>query len=818
MTKNKFHLIFVYCKIIILVIINDQVIRANPTTAHHQQSRISTNHTVTSPKDKPYRIVSLFSSCLNITTGYQTSPNRTEHEARSAMIQHLSDYLFTKDCMVPDSCPGLNFTDIYDYEAYDVCHDHERLVEILIELNLNRKYFPIPTTTTKNNSNGDEGLDSMAESNNIVMVFTYLDQLMIDMVYSLLLWNRYFLRPEILLFREGTVPTHPDLRGSFPHKGIAYKQSNTISTYFPDVGWDVLVVVLIKIGEKKHEIEVYAENYEATLLSIHKQDKVCVVSDVVETQEQLLRTVDKLRRTNYQTPIILYGDEKYQIEVFKRTEGDLIYRHKWILNDISSGFINNDIYAKLRGTATILVHHRLIYFENKMFVAKNIRYFPDLFNLDTAGGNTCSSAECKAIYGSCLGLFAAMKIRMRQPGTLRFKRIHATQLVRYYNQGYYKIALHRSEHIRMMAHHDIPKYRDVLQSNRCVHPKCGPGFYEDFGQIKETIWNQSHGWRCTACPVNTIKTWHGSGRCVPCSLPFFTSNEENTLCYDPYKKVSFTIDMVSVQFCLATSGFLCLTTLLTLVVFMRNKDTWIVQSTDLTISTIHLMLLMLNFIIPNVSFGMDSSWIYWTVYLVSISLVDCCCLSIVLVKSKKLLQAFNSKVRVNRSEALRTTYHQISIVILNMILTTVLFVFSIQMQELKEQSIRNPSNLELVEYCEHDLHIVLQILFLLSLQIACLVPAYQGRNLPSVFNNAMAIVYASFVMVVCSLVFLPVYLFQADPRHKYIVEHLTFQCLGLAQMSFLYWPKVYVLLFQPEKKSKQYLRAKTFSFSPASNS
>ena len=118
----------------------------------------------------------------------------------------------------------------------------------------------------------------------------------------------------------------------------------------------------------------------------------------------------------------MYGDEKYQIEVFKRTEGDLIYRHKWILNDISSGFINNDIYAKLRGTATILVHHRLIYFENKMFVAKNIRYFPDLFNLDTAGGNTCSSAECKAIYGSCLGLFAAMKIRMRQPGTLRFKR------------------------------------------------------------------------------------------------------------------------------------------------------------------------------------------------------------------------------------------------------------------------------------------------------------------------------------------------------------------------------------------------------------
>ena len=204
----------------------------------------------------------------------------------------------------------------------------------------------------------------------------------------------------------------------------------------------MLVVVLIKIGGSKHEIEIYAEHYKATLLSIHKQDKVCVVSDVIETQEQLLRTVDKLRRANYQTPIILYGDEKYQIEIFKRTEGDLMYRHKWIFNDISSGFVNHEIYAKMRGTATILVHYRFMYFENKLFMAKNIRYFPNLFNLSTAGGNTCSSAKCIAIYGSCLGLFAAMKIRTRQLRTLRFKRIYATQLVRKYNQGYYLSLIH----------------------------------------------------------------------------------------------------------------------------------------------------------------------------------------------------------------------------------------------------------------------------------------------------------------------------------------------------------------------------------------
>ena len=147
MTKKNF-LFIVY--FFIFVTSNDKVVAASPITAHHQQSKISTKHTVTSSEDKPYRIVSLFSSCLITTTGYQTSPNRTEHEIRSAMIQHLSGYLFTKDCMVPGSCPGLNFTDLYDYEAYDVCHDNERLIRILTELNLNRsEVFPGPDNDNK---------------------------------------------------------------------------------------------------------------------------------------------------------------------------------------------------------------------------------------------------------------------------------------------------------------------------------------------------------------------------------------------------------------------------------------------------------------------------------------------------------------------------------------------------------------------------------------------------------------------------------------------------------------------------------------------
>ena len=500
--------------------------------------------------------------------------------------------------------------------------------------------------------------------------------------------------------------------------------------------------------------------------------------------------------------------------MFKATEGTLSYRHRWIFNDVYNDFITHDIRVRSKDSSIILLHARPVYMSSKLYLAQNLNQFPRWHNFSNP--DDCN-LECENIYEKSLELFIALKKALQLPKQ-KIKKISLKILTKRYKQGHFTIVDgHSYGHLTSTAKNNNPIFKNLFRGSKCSNWTCLPGFYKDFGERERNTWNRSFGWRCNQCPVNTVKPLKGDGQCFPC-FSFSISDKYHTRCYDPYNKVFIKIEWTSVKLCMATSGFLFASSLLIIFVFMGNKHTWIVKSSDLKISITHLTLLMVNFILPNLFSFVDSNWLYWTVYLLSISLINCCCLSIVLVKSKKLLQAFNSKVQMNRSEVLRTTYHQISIVILNMILTTVLFVFSIQMQELKEQSIRNPSNLELVEYCEHDLHIVLQILFLLSLQIACLVPAYQGRNLPSVFNNAMAIVYASFVMVVCSLVFLPVYLFQADPRHKYIVEHLTFQCLGLAQMSFLYWPKVYVLLFQPEKKSKQYLRAKTFSFSPASNS
>ena len=747
-------------------------------------------------KNKFYKIIGLFSSCFH---HQESLSKQTQHELISTAIQKLSTTLFTRECLAPNTCSNeRNFTEFYHYEEYDVCHDVDHLLDILIKLRIGDGDYYLELSDNDTNTK---------EESNIVLVITYLDQHMVDLVFCLL-FQRSARDPELLILRDGQVSPYEFLRGSYPHKGVAYKQFETLSSNLLNIGWKNVVVVLIKIGTKD-DINLYTDLFHSIVNGIKKQGNICYVTDVVENEEQLVSTISKLRYVDYRTPILLYGSDKSQKKIFKETEGNLLYNRKWVFNDIASDFNFLNGFSKVGESSVILIHRRPLFTWAKLLVVENSNYYPKWSNLTSA--DACDM-ECRNVYRKCLELFVGTKSKLTNYKNVKgvIKR-NAKSFVKYYNKGIFNILDGQKLMMASILHSEISDYKPVLQSKECVQPICRAGLFKNFGE-RQSHWNYSHGWRCTQCPVNTIKPLPGDGKCFPCSS-YFISNKRNTECYDPYQKIYFSLQTMSVKLCVAVSSFLCISTLFTILVFMVNKQTWIVQSTDLKISTVHLTLLMINFILPNISFFMDSNWLYWTVYLLSISIVNCCCLSIVLVKSKKLLQAFNSKVLVNRSETKRTTYHQITIVILNMVLTTAIFVCSIKMRELKEKSIRNESTFESVEYCEHGVHIILQIIFLVCLQIACFIPAYQGRNLPSVFNNAMAILYGSFVMVVCSLVFFPVYLFQHDPRDKYIVEHLIFQCFGLIQVGFIYWPKVYILLFQPQKKTKHYLRNKTMKSS-----
>ena len=85
-------------------------------------------------KNKFYKIIGIFSSCFH---HQESLSKQTQHELISTAIQKLCTTLFTRECLAPNTCSNeRNFTEFYHYEEYDVCHDVDHLLDILIKLRI----------------------------------------------------------------------------------------------------------------------------------------------------------------------------------------------------------------------------------------------------------------------------------------------------------------------------------------------------------------------------------------------------------------------------------------------------------------------------------------------------------------------------------------------------------------------------------------------------------------------------------------------------------------------------------------------------------
>ena len=81
------------------------------------------------------KIIGIFSSCQNT--------NFTNEETLKASIyQNLSQFMFEKNCILPVTERNLceNFTQHVSYEAYDVCYDRNALLEVALNVTLNKEY------------------------------------------------------------------------------------------------------------------------------------------------------------------------------------------------------------------------------------------------------------------------------------------------------------------------------------------------------------------------------------------------------------------------------------------------------------------------------------------------------------------------------------------------------------------------------------------------------------------------------------------------------------------------------------------------------
>ena len=170
----------------------------------------------------------------------------------------------------------------------------------------------------------------------------------------------------------------------------------------------------------------------------------------------------------------------------------------------------------------------------------------------------------------------------------------------------------------------------------------------------------------------------------------------------------------------------------------------------------------------------------------------------------KLLRACLSKLKLTPSEIKQTASLQIFIVIILLLTSNVLTVILYHDQATFLGYV-NEQKLERVYYCDTSFHCNIVIGFIMLIQLACFVQAFCGRHLPSVMNDGMALVYASFATIVMFTVMYIIVPFQ-NVIEKELYQNLTVIINNFVIFIALYGQKAVRILAYPHQNTRSYFQ------------
>jgi len=214
-----------------------------------------------------------------------------------------------------------NFTDVFDYEEYDVCYNQTYLTRLAVEFKLNSSYMKT-----------DLDDENFLPKNAITLIVTYINQALMNILSEIVL-NRYKYRENsaITIFRDEI--TFPKEYGYHQHKIAAYKTTTSLRRCFVWYGWKNAALILLK---SKGVSVFHVEQYESILYDIQKLKNICFINQTVHTEQQFQDVAFQLRKQEFRTPKILFGPPDEQMRFIKAVESEWVvfYNHQWVLHDV----------------------------------------------------------------------------------------------------------------------------------------------------------------------------------------------------------------------------------------------------------------------------------------------------------------------------------------------------------------------------------------------------------------------------------------------------------------------------------------------------
>lgn len=331
--------------------------------------------------------------------------------------------------------------------------------------------------------------------------------------------------------------------------------------------------------------------------------------------------------------------------------------------------------------------------------------------------------------------------------------------------------------------------------SKSVHSKCADsckaGFYPIYHGSKSCCWT------CVACPLNYMKTT-GASECTKCPDQQ-VSNMKRTRCVVlNVEALHYDSNEAYVMYVFVLLGIS--TTAWFIVTFIKFKHTPVVRSSNFELSLTQLSTHLLLFACP-LLFLHDDSKLKCTVRVYMSCLLVVIILSITLVKITHILGIFKLMYIQTKAQVFQRKSKELLIIAAAVFMQICLAVGSFVFSPIEVIDDRRVEEYKIYKKCNDTEHLLLQVVYILLLQIICGVQAFRGRNLPSKYNEAKYLAFAMFSSTLLVGVTFPLYMSMTTVTKVQLLLGMVMIVSNFLILTISYGFKIFVVWFRPDQNS-----------------
>ena len=672
----------------------------------------------------------------------------------------------------------------------DVCQNHDRVLESMVQFFLDERFY-FPRSTGTEHRHEDSENDVVRQSQKIVYLVGLVHEEFAKTIKSFV-----GISPTLFL----CYPMGCDNRFEL---STVRDYSKILLKFAYDSRWFNLAFILVRVESDAKDI--YQKYFEDSYSLFREEGAFCVarktfyIDNSIPFYEGKYETFLEFvkNRINKDSIIILFVQKYYQNELLislMRDKSSNITDKTFIAHDkplCHHGYC--DPYKNKRGNYWILYDGSRLK-HNKEFAAQN-------------------HSELKNNIAEITSTISYPHILDGNNIANNLHQAHINFIKRHKREFIFPLNYHRYIYgDEMIDNHIVSTESEQLLREKhrsptfCPTVICPPGQEKVHGNIQvaeNNDFDAISGFKCRLCPSNTIKAGNGDGPCKRCDGKLSADNGLRTLCEDPFTNKSLSLDYNMKYTILGLIGIGAFLATTFLILFIVKRSTPIVRISDVYLALSHLTIELLSFIscfMFYVVFSTHTRYVCIGRNLI-LSVLYTSNIALVYIKSFKLINAFSSNVKLGVNAVKKTTSAQVFTVIVSLfVINSCLVVLYIQRSPDPEY-IRDDVKLVRVHHCS-VFHENSLIVIIIVYQLVCLVQAFRGRNLPSIMNDAMAMVYAIFIITVSFVVTFPIAHFQG-PKHVEFVRLTVLLLNNLVLIVFLYGKKCFIIVFRPQENTKQ---------------